>query len=94
MIDKEEIIKLFDEHNIKYELVKDEYGFWRTINFFVLDKYYKIIWYCNLGTFVSADFLIKFTDITINGYWPNNFKKNINFIHNDDIIGVLPIENY
>jgi len=97
IIDKEDIIKLFDKHNINYILRCDDTLFWRVVDFNIFSDSFSIIWYKNLITLKTYTengniIEIKFHNMTINGNFPNKFKTNINFLFNNETICVIPFE--
>lgn len=72
---------------------EDRYGFSRTVSFNARGNTYKIIWFWNESILsINDEIQIRFNDIEISNTWPNNFKTNIHFSLNGNIVAVLPIE--
>lgn len=74
---------------------KDKYGFSRDLQFNVRGNTYKIKWYWNYSHlyFNDESFLI-FDCVEVSSTWPNNFKHNLQFYYKDNIVAVIPIEEY
>ena len=88
---------LKNNKNIEYEGLTNfgEYGFSRTIAFDIRNNKYKIVWFCNYSTLIiNNEIEVIFDKIEISGTWPNGYKNNLQLEYKNNVICIIPLEEY
>lgn len=93
----EQIIKLLKSNKYIENVVYEEASggnFNREISFVVRGIEYKIEWWINLCYLKIGEFSMTFNKLELHGCWPNRFKNNLEFLDDDKVVGILPVEEY
>lgn len=71
-------------------------GYLNRLRTFAVDGImYQIKWYINQSTlFLPGGCAAMFTEVEQSHTWPSGAKMNLQFRYNDDVVFVLPIEQY
>mgnify|MGYP005869426081 CR=1 FL=1 len=72
----------------------DDIGFWRTFEFEALGQKYQLKYFKNLCNLYIGGFQLIATHASIDGCWPNIYKKNLNLGNETEVLAVIPLEKY
>lgn len=72
----------------------DEYGFYRKFVFTALGVTYSIEWWTNQSYLFINDVQVLFNSVKIDGCWPNRYKKSLVLKQNDQVVAIIPLEEY
>lgn len=92
MITFENFEKILTE--IGAEPIKDKDGFYRSFKLNANNNMVTLIWFKNK---CSADIgndihIVDYDDITVNGFFPNKYKLNLNLLKDGEIVAVIPLK--
>lgn len=73
---------------------QDKYGFSREYQFTVRGVTYVIEWYCNYSELRIGEVTVLFNGIRYDGCWPDDYKNDLVFTWNGNIVAILPVEEW
>ena len=75
-----------------FKLNDSEFERWRS--FKIMEEEYDIEWWVNGCYLHHRNLTIPFDLMIQSGTWPNKYKLNLQFYHNDNICCIIPLKEY